>query len=283
MEKSFEICHVQIPFDKILDYRIIDREYIYRPAYFVTTDIFRGRKYRFSHMVPYAAIYDEAEYKSAVKAYRAITTGEAVAQDAANAILSTIGDKFNIKALKYSKYTCRNQAGRIFSTYLQDVPACIETSDGKRSEVYPNDELYKELGEPIAPSIEFIPALLILTKDELFTFYGNGIQIDAETEYQRLKQSINNYQEEKVNGATKKSILKTKTTIPKISSPHINVSLPQFVKKADTKPAEIEAEYTDIESVQIESVIYDPMDLNHDGVVDERDVEIFRHMMEQNK
>lgn len=280
MEQYFEVCHTQIPFNKIIEYRILEREYIYRPAYYVTTDLFRGKKYRFTHMVPYAAIYSEAEYKSAIKAFKALTLGNSVAKDAASGILSTIGDKLNIKVWKYSKFTCRNQAGRVFSTYLQDVPASVETSDGKRSEVYPNDQLYRELGEPIAPSIEFIPALLILTKDELFTFYGNGIQIDAEAEYQRLKQEMSAFLQEKEAG-TKKLLVKTKPTVSQISAPRISIRLPQLGKN---KP-QIEAtkNYIDVEAYPIEQTTYDPMDLNHDGVVDEKDMEIFRQRIEQQK
>lgn len=37
----------------------------------------------------------------------------------------------------------------------------------------------------------------------------------------------------------------------------------------------------DAEYTIIEQPTYDPMDLNHDGVVDEKDVELFREMMEK--
>lgn len=278
MEKCFEICHIQIPFEKILDYRIIDREYIYRPAYFVTNEFLRGKVYHFSHMVPYAAIYDEAEYKSPVKAFKAITAGQAIAQDAANGIFGALGDKLNIKVWKYSKYTCRNQAGRVFTTYIQDVPACVVTPDGKRSEIYPNDELFKELGEPIAPSIEFIPALLILTKDELFTFYGNHIQIDAELEYERLKQCLYYYEQEKETESGAKLIDKIKPAMPKIPAPHVNINLPQFGKKAKT-PLSSQEKFADADYTPAGQNAYDSMDLNHDGVVDEKDLELFKEQL----
>ena len=278
MEKCYEICHIQIPFEKIVDYRMIDREYIYRPAYFVTNEFLRGKVYHFSHMVPYAAIYDEAEYKSPVKAFKAITAGQAIAQEAADGIFGTLGDKLNIKAWKYSKYTCRNQAGRVFTTYIQDVPACVVTPDGKRSEIYPNDELYKELGEPIAPSIEFIPALLILTKDELFTFYGNHIQIDAEQEYNRLKQCMYYYEQEKEASAGKKLIDKIKPAVPKIAGPRISINLPQLGKNANAQRSSLE-EFTDMEYASAAQTSYDSMDLNHDGVVDEKDMELLKERL----
>lgn len=280
MDKVFEICHVQIPYNKILEYRVIDREYIYRPHYYTSSDLFRGKRYVFSHMVPYAAIYAEAEYKSAVKAFKAITLGGSLAQDTVNGILSTIGDKFNIKVWKYSRFTCRNQAGRVFTTYLQDVPASLETAGGKRSEVYPHDELYKGLGEPIAPSIEFVPALLILAKDELFTFYGNGIQVDAEYEYQRLKQGMAEYLQEKEDASSKKSLPKSKSKIPQLAPPRINVSLPQFGKKAALPQSSPIVDYIDAECDSSKQTVFDPMDLNHDGVVDEKDLELLKQMLE---
>lgn len=281
MGACFEICQVQIPLDKILDYRVMQREYIYRPAYYVTNEFLIGKRYRFSHMVPYAAIYEEAVYSSADKAFKALSAGQAAAIDAKNALFSTLGDKLNIKVWKYSKYTCRNQAGRVFTTYIQDIPACIETAEGKRSEVYPHDELYKQLGEPIAPSIEFIPALLILTKDELFTFYGNGIQIDTDAEYERLKESMAAFEQEKASKSATKAFEKAKAALPKITAPKLNISLPQFRKAENNQPNESAEEFIEADYTFVEQDTFDAMDLNHDGVVDEKDLELFKEMMEK--
>lgn len=69
MSGFFEICGNNIRLDSIKNYRIIQREYIYRPAYReITTTrmkVFSSVKYEFIDMVPYAAVIDEKEYKVA--------------------------------------------------------------------------------------------------------------------------------------------------------------------------------------------------------------------------
>ena len=40
------------------------------------------------------------------------------------------------------KYVCVNQAGRKFTTYLEDIPALLMRQDGKASDIHKNDELY---------------------------------------------------------------------------------------------------------------------------------------------
>ena len=55
----------------------------------------------------------------------------------------------------------------------------------------PNDELYPFLGEPIAPIIEMLPALVIVTNEGNYIFFGNGIHVlDINQEYERLKLAI---------------------------------------------------------------------------------------------
>ncbi len=69
MPVFFEICDTNIRLDTVKNYRIIQREYIYRPAYReITTTrmkVFSSVKYEFIDMVPYAAVIDEKEYKVA--------------------------------------------------------------------------------------------------------------------------------------------------------------------------------------------------------------------------
>ena len=84
-----------------------------------------------------------------------------------------------------------NTSGRIFERTLDEIPAILYRDDGKQSEVFKNDELYAKLGEPIAPTIVTVPALIITVKDGNYIFFGDGIQIDdIENEYERLKFGI---------------------------------------------------------------------------------------------
>ncbi len=285
MDDVFEIKGIQIPFSSIKEYRIVTREYIYRPTYKeIPGGFFSGPKYAFKTMEPYAAIIDESEKTSALNSYKAKNFGESLGKDLADfasGVVSTIGDKLNIKAFKYKKFLCINAAGRIFTTYIEDIPTVLRRSDGKVSDVYKNDKLYALLGEPIAPTIKMIPALFIKAK-ETHTFYGNGIQIDVDEEYERLKTSLNKYKEEKAN--------KKKITLPKVELPPININLPsigkpktQQIPAKAKKQAYIDADYVEIiEQEELSNEIeYDPLDLNRDGVVDEKDLYIFQQKMKE--
>lgn len=216
MSDYFDICGTPIRISEIKSFRIIQREYIYRPTYMEAEKTFwlRNKRYNFFGMQPYAAIIDENEKQSALKNYKAKNIKESLGKDLIEGVVTTIGDKFHIKAINSRKYVCINQAGRRFTTYLEDVPALIMRQDGKASDVYKNDELYSLLGEPIAPAINIVPALQIVAKEK-FVFFGNGIQIhDIEAEYNRLK-----FEVEKYNANFQKDLIpeKKKSLLPQIT------------------------------------------------------------------
>ena len=192
-------------------------------------------------MQPYAAILDERGHSSALSEYKAKDFKESVGKDLLEGAASALGDRLNIKALKYKKYVCVNATGRVFSTYLEDIPAQVMNVDGKISDVYKNDEQYRALGEPIAPAVNIVPALSINTKEEKYIFYGNGIQVqDIQFEYERLKASINDYQTRSVLGKSKK-----------IELPHI--SLPKIGKKGGKDILQLEQKDTENVLIQLKS------------------------------
>ena len=188
MSEYFEIFGTLIRYSEIKDFRIIQREYIYRPTYCEEIKgVFKARKITFTGMQPYAAIIGENGSKSNVAGIEVSNLKQAAGKDFLEDIRTTIGDKFNIKAIRSRKFTCVNQTGRVFTTYLEDVPALLGREDGKFSDVKKNDELYASLGEPIAPAINIVPALWIKANEE-YVFYGNGIQLEnVVEEFHRLK------------------------------------------------------------------------------------------------
>ena len=220
MEQYFEIYGTLIKLSSIKDFRIVQREYIYRPTYVSAEknllNALSKKKYSFFGMQPYAAIVDEKGHKSSLSEYQAKDFKESVGKDLVEGAVTAIADKFNIKVLKYKKYVCINQAGRTFTTYLEDVPALVMSSDGKASDVHKDDEIYRYLGEPIAPAINIVHALLINTKEGNHIFYGNGIQIEnIEREYERLKYVMGEYK------LKDKKIKKTFGNLPHIAIPKI--------------------------------------------------------------
>lgn len=216
MSEYFDICGTPIKISEIKSFRIVQREYIYRPTYMEADKTFlsRNKRYDFFGMQPYAAIIDEREKHSSLKEYKTKDFKESLGKDLIEGVVMTLGDKFHIKAINSKKYVCVNQAGRTFATYLEDVPALIMRQDGKASDVHKNDELYPLLGEPIAPAINIIPALQIIAKEK-YVFFGNDIQIhDVNEEYKRLKFEIDEY-----NAGTNKNnfLNKKKLSLPRFS------------------------------------------------------------------
>lgn len=208
MQDSFEIFGTLIKYDDIKDFRVVQKEYIYRPTYKESAKkLFGSVKYEFAGMKPYAAIKDEKGRKSSTSSHKPLDIKESIGKDVFEDVRTTIGDRFNIKAIRAKKYTCVNQTGREFTTYLEDIPALLVRGDGKFSDVMKHDELYRFLGEPIAPAVNIIPALVIKAKED-FIFYGSGIQIeDVGNEFQRLKQELEIYKEWKDEQKSQKKLV----------------------------------------------------------------------------
>lgn len=219
MKEYFDIFGTEIKLSEIKEFRVVQKEYIYRPTYMeeekTLKNVLTGKRIKFFEMQPYAAIDGGGKNQLATAEYKAKDFKESIGKDLAEGVITFIGDKFNIKTMKSVKYQCINQAGRRFTTYLEDIPALLMRADGKASDIRKEDELYFKLGEPIAPAINIVPALVIRTKEQDFIFYGNGIQLqDIQKDYVRLKSAMDEFRETKQS--EKKGIA---SFVPKIALP----------------------------------------------------------------
>ena len=218
MADYFDIYGTHIPISSIKDFRIIDVEFIFRPVYREAKksvlNALSNKKFEFDSMQPYAAIIGQQGNKSELGEYKAKDFKEALGKDISGAVIYTIADKLKLKAFKYEKYQCINMAGRAFTTYLDDVPTVLKWNNGREAEVHKEDSLYASLGEVTTPVRQNVAALIIKA-NEVFCFYGNGIQIDDVTyEYERLKLEINNH---KLNGKNRKKLNSAeKFTLPQL-------------------------------------------------------------------
>lgn len=214
MVEYFDICGTHIAISTIKDFRTIKVEFIFRPVFRESKktlmSAISGKKYEFAYMEPYAAIIGQQGQKSELGEYKAKTFKEALGKDISGAVIYTIADKLKLKAFKRQKYQCVNLAGRAFTTYLDDIPAKILWADGRTAEVYKEDELHKELNEITTPGVEYITALVIKAND-VFCFYGNGIQVaDATYEFERLSREqeifLNDKKRSKIQSSGKKAL-----------------------------------------------------------------------------
>lgn len=222
MAEYFDICGTHIPISSIKDFRTIKVEFVFRPVFRESRKMMMvaisGKKYEFSHMEPFAAIIGQEGHKSELGEYKAKDFKEALGKDISGAVIYSIADKLKLKAFKRQKYQCVNLAGRAFTTYLEDVPAKMMWADGRVAEVYKEDKLYTILNEITTPGVEYITALIVKA-NEVFCFYGDGIQIaDASCEYERLRQEQAVFMQEKNH---KKVSGKEKISLPTIPRFHL--------------------------------------------------------------
>ena len=235
MTEYFDVCGTHIPLSTIKDFRIIEVEFIYRPVYResrkTVMNALSGKKFEFLYMQPFAAIIGQQGHKSELGEYKPKDFKEALGKDISGAVIYTIADKLKLKAFKHQKYQCVNQAGRAFTTYLDDVPVMLTWNDGRIAEVYKEDPLYVALGENVTPGIQYVQALIIKA-NETYCFYGNGIQLpSAEDDYERLKFEFEEYkQNQKSIKMLNKNEKFSLPQIPKLSLPNKKL----LDKKVDT-------------------------------------------------
>ena len=214
----FEIYGTQIELSTIKSYRLRQIDFLMRPVYterqYVTKGLF-GRsnvesRIEFAQMDYYAAVIDETKYKNAVEEQVPQNMVEAVIKYTVEGIGGAINSIFGGNQRKKIVYHLMNAAERSFYRSYEDIPAVLVRQDGKRSEVFRNDELYTKLGEPIAPTIEKIPAIEIVTATGPYLFFGNGIQLkDIEKEYERLKFAFEAEKQKKLEQAKNGNIFNT--------------------------------------------------------------------------
>lgn len=160
MEKYVEICGTPIEIKSIKDYRIVKKEYIYRPVFreIPPKNFLFSVKYVFETMEPYAAILDE----------------------------KNVG----ILRPKTKKYECENAAGRRMWLALDEVPVLVHQDDGHTAEVFKDNPNYAIMEKDKTANIEMIEALVIQAKEK-YIFYGMNIHLYSVLDaYNKVKEAI---------------------------------------------------------------------------------------------
>lgn len=160
MDKYVEICGTPIEIKSIKDYRIVKKEYIFRPVFreIPPKNFLSSTKYLFETMEPYASIVDEK------------MTG--------------------ILRSKVKKFECENAAGRRMWIAIDEVPVLVYHADGHAAEVFKNNPNYALMGKDKSASIEMIEALVIQAKEK-YIFYGRNIHLYSVLDgYNKVKEAI---------------------------------------------------------------------------------------------
>lgn len=216
MKEEFEIYGNHIPFSLIKDYRVVQREYIYRPFFrekqTSLMKLISSQKYEFVEMIPYAAVLSENEYKAAVNENNngsivrdnynknpaeivadVCLTPVNFVKDVTVSAFSTLFSNSPFTNQQKNKYYCINISGRVFETYLDDIPVVLSKLDGRVFDIAKDDPSFTQLGDNVKAFITEVTAFII-EADKKYLFFGDGIQLDdANKEYSRLRNEIEEY------------------------------------------------------------------------------------------
>lgn len=216
MKEEFEIYGNHIPFSLIKDYRVVQREYIYRPFFrekqTSRIKFISSQKYEFVEMIPYAAVLSENEYKAAVNENNngsivrdnynknpaeivadVCLTPVNFVKDVTVSAFSTLFSNLPFTNQQKNKYYCINISGRVFETYLDDIPVVLSKLDGRVFDIAKDDPSFTQLGDNVKAFITEVTAFII-EADKKYLFFGDGIQLDdANKEYSRLRNEIEEY------------------------------------------------------------------------------------------
>lgn len=238
MGQLIDICGTPIDLTQVKEFQIVNRDYIFCPAY---KEVEKSRKsifsrigdpekkFEFVQMVPFGAALSDKErpvdntYE--IKSFQDALTLH-VLDGVGKAIVNTaniVTDLLRIDTSGNKQYNILTTGRRTVTLRLRDIPAKVQFLSGKISDVFKNDEIYKFLGEPIAPAFTTIPVLHILEKKH-YAFFGGGIDnIDVDKAYQLLLEKHNKADLEKQN-KPKFALPTININLPKVELPKINLS-----------------------------------------------------------
>ena len=269
----FEINHTPLKLSEIKDYRIVEKEMIMRPVFREVGKRF-GPKYRFEAMEPYAIIIDEKANRASTTDFNPLELMDSIVKDVMrpiNAVVDAVGDKLNIKSLKYKEYTCKLLSGRVAKLYLMDVPARLITKDGRALDVYKDTPEQRELGEKTTSAVQFIQTLQIVfnTKREDMLFFGEGVQpINVIDAYNSLKMAVLAYQEH-IKQEKEQQRLASQNRgflgIPHIEMPKISISFGKPKQKTNSNDAALSDLKAELDSGLLTQDEYNAEANKHNG------------------
>lgn len=243
MSQLIDICGTPIALEKIRNFRLVKRDFLFYPAYqevatmsfslFARMGDSNKKKFEFVQMVPFGTLLGDKE-KPALGGYEIKSFNEALTfsliEDAKNALGNVAGlaaDFLRIDTSGNKQFTILTTGRRLVKLKMRDIPARVSFLTGKVSDVYKNDPIYSFLGEPIAPVIGSVQALIVTVDKSNYVFFGNGIDVeDIETVYYSLLDAYNQLQSAQDNIKPRLASPKVTLRFPKVKLPFLKLSSP---------------------------------------------------------
>lgn len=182
MANSIRVGNTTIELGSIKEFRIVEREYIYRPIYkeIYEEGFFSNiTRYEYVGMEPYAARFYESE-----KNYFIGSENVKNPKDIQKKSL------FKKNVVDESKIGCINKLGRVFYTRLYEVPVLIIKHNDNKVESSKFRMEHISYQTPLIGKLEIVPALYIKANHE-YIFYGKGIHLDdVEKSYEDIQNQL---------------------------------------------------------------------------------------------
>lgn len=255
-----DICGVPIDLEKVKDFRVIKRDYIFCPYFEEMVEERRhlfgfssaGSSFLYIRKKPFGMILNEKE-KPTLNRDGVVTFRDSAGLFALDGLSNTIGnlgvmaaDLLRIDTHNNTKYRVVTPGGVTRTIRLRDIPARVRFMNGRETDVYKNDPNYAQLDDTISPSIEQVDVLTVQTEKESLVFFGSGINMDDPyTVYRALLEHHNALEAAREAAALEQKAQSRKRApvlaLPKLDLSSIKLQSPiTFVKK--DKPAEPEEE-----------------------------------------
>ncbi len=207
---TINIGGVLIPYNDIRNYRLINREFLFRPM-FRKASSFPFKKYEFVQMIPFCAILSENEYNAlspsksrlSRQAIDNIDTAKSLAIDlitkdsmvqnialnAADVALNFAVSKAKNIASK-NRFYCLDRKGNVFRTTINSIPPLLASEIGFPIEITKAVTKHM-LPSGYDPEIKQGLALHITTRFQNYLFFGYGIHInDPQQMYEKIAQDL---------------------------------------------------------------------------------------------
>jgi len=251
MSQLIDVCGTPIQLEQVKSFRLVKRDYIFYPAYQETQSLASSmfarfgasdkKKFQFVKMMPFGAVLTNKE-KPALGGYEIKSFDEAVGahllEGVGNAVGNVAGVAMDILRVDTSgnkQLNILTVGRRSLQIRMREIPAKVMFLSGKVSDVYKNDSIYDFLGEPIAPVISAVQALVVNVDKASYVFFGNGIDVeDAEQVYHSLLNAYNEMQarkEELLLATKEKKARMPRIELPKLDFSAIKIQSPFVIKQ----------------------------------------------------
>lgn len=238
MDDFFMINNAILKLAEIEKCEVVEKEVIKRPVFREIQRPIIGITYKEEPYEVYGIILGEEGNHAAMTGFAPLDMAGTVVKDVMrlpNAIVSNLGDKLNLKDIKYKKYRILLYSGRISNELLVDIPGVLITKEGVKKDVYNNTDLQRKIGKEIMPfrdkanviQVEFNtkhdPQYFFEMADKTLTLENVGIELQRAVLTYQAQLEKEKSQKKLADGGGSSNAHRPKIDLPKVELPKLDL------------------------------------------------------------